>query len=223
MSHRRSVLRQAGATLVALALPGFSKAAAPHNTPAQPAPVQTMAERKSLYQLRLPLTDQLGAMTWWGEFGDVVQKDGKRAAYPRLASMFYTRCDMVCPMLFESIRLMESTLTVVARQRLRISLVTLDPERDDIASLKQTADLRGGDTARWRLYRSDTRDVRKIAGLLGVQYRQLGSGDFSHSTPVVLLDAQGVEVGRTEQITRPDPGFLKLLAAATASPALVLP
>ena len=223
MNHRRSVLQQAGAALVALALPGFSKAAAPHHPPAQPAPVQTLAERKSLYQLRLPLTDQLGVTTWWGEFGDVVQKDGKKTAHPRLVSMFYTRCDMVCPMLFESIRLMEATLPVASRQRLRISLVTLDPERDDVASLKQTADQRGGDAARWRLYRSDLADVRKIAGLLGVQYRRLGSGDFSHSTPVVLLDALGVEVGRTEQITKPDPGFLKVLAAATASPGLVSP
>ncbi len=213
MSHRRLILRQTGATLVALGLSAASRS----DMGKAPA-VPTAASRQSLYQLKIPLTDQSGAAAWWGEFGEAVRPAGKKEAHPRLVGMFYTRCDMVCPMLFESIRMMEATLPEVSRQRLRVSLITLDPERDDVASLKKTADQRGGEPERWRLYRSDPRDVRKIAALLGVQYRRLDSGDFSHSAPVILLDGQGVEVGRTDQITRPDPAFLKLLAKVADNP-----
>jgi protein SCO1 len=96
-------------------------------------------------------------------------------------------------------------------------LVSLDPARDDVAALKSTAAQRAGDPARWRLYRTQAADVRKLAGVLGVQFRQLSNGEFNHSTLMILLDSQGVELARTENIAKVDPAFLKAVMAATAS------
>jgi protein SCO1 len=168
--------------------------------------------RNSLYQLEVMLTDQDGRSALWSETAR------QPSAGPRIVSMFYTRCDYVCPMLFEAIRHLESQLPAAQRERLRVGLVTLDPVRDDAPALKKTADLRGGDPVRWRLYRTSSDDVRKLAGVLGVQYRRLSDGEFNHSTVMILLDAQGVELARTQQIAQPDPRFLQAVLKATAQP-----
>ena len=164
--------------------------------------------RNSVYQLNVPLTDQDGTRSNW--------RDGTPG--PRIVSMFYTRCDYVCPMLFEGIRSLESSLPASARQQLRVGLITLDPARDDVAALKKTADQRAGDPSRWRVYRTDEADVRKLAGLLGIQYRRLNDGEFNHSTVMILLDTHGVELARTNHIAKSDPVFLKaVLNAAQAA------
>jgi protein SCO1/2 len=53
------------------------------------------------------------------------------------------------------------------------------------------------------------RRYRARKGLLGVRYRALADGDFNHTTVLLLLDADGRVVARTEQVGgRPDPAFL---------------
>lgn len=167
--------------------------------------------RNSVYQLDVDVTDQDGRTTHWRDAADL-------ASGPRIVGMFYTHCDYICPMLFEAIRNVELQLTPAQRQRLQVGLITLDPARDDVPALKKTAGQRAGDTARWRLYRTGLKDVRKLAGVLGVQYRQLSNGEFNHSTLIILLDAQGVELARTDQIAKPDANFLKAVKRATEAP-----
>lgn len=166
--------------------------------------------RNSVYQVDVSLTDQDGRNSQWSDAA-------RQSQGPRIVSMFYSRCDYVCPMLFEAIKRVEAQLPVQARQRLQVGLVTLDPARDDVPALKKTAAQRAGDEARWRLYRTQPSDVRKIAGVLGVQFRQLSNGEFNHSTLMILLDAQGVELARTDDIAKLDPAFIKAVQVATAA------
>jgi protein SCO1 len=167
--------------------------------------------RNSVYQLDVAVTDQDGHTTRWRD-------SAGSSTGPRMVSMFYTHCDYVCPMMFEAIRNIELQLPPAQRQRLQIGLITMDPARDDVAALKKTAAQRGGDATRWRLYRTQPKDVRKLAGMLGVQYRQLDNGEFNHATFVILLDSQGVELARTDQIAKLDAGFLKAVLKATEAP-----
>lgn len=167
--------------------------------------------RKSVYQLDVALTDQDGRPSQWRDAAN-------SAKGPRIVGMFYSRCDYVCPMLFEAVKNIEASLPVEARQRLQVGLITLDPARDDSAALRKTALQRAGDPVRWHLYRTQAAEVRKLAGVLGVQYRQLSNGEFNHSTLMILLDAQGVELARTENIAKTDPVFLKAVVKATAKP-----
>lgn len=160
----------------------------------------------SVYQLKMPLVDQDGHKSRWDE-----APNG-----PRIVSMFYSRCDFVCPMLFEAIKIVEAGLPAESRQRLSVGLVSLDPQRDTPAMLKKTASQRSIDEARWRLYRADAADVRKLAATLGIQYRQLTGGEFNHSTVLILLDAQGRVMARTEKISAVDPAFMKAVLALTA-------
>ena len=156
---------------------------------------------KSIYQLPIKLTDQNGH-----EF----KLSGKRGQ-PVIISMFYNSCQFVCPMLIDAIRNMEQSLTQQQRTKLSVLLVTFDPKRDTVAVLKSIAVKRALDVSHWTLARTDEAAVRKLAAVLGIQYRLLENGDFNHSTTLILLDSEGQIVGSTNEIGEVDPKFLTLL------------
>ena len=155
----------------------------------------------SVYQLALPLTDQLGHATQLAD----------RRGRPVLVSMFYTSCQFVCPMLIDALRDTESKLSADERSRVSVLMVSFDPEHDTVEVLKHTADERGLDGAHWSLARTDARNVRKLAAMLGIQYRALKNGDFNHTTALILLDADGRIVGRTSKLGNADAAFVKVV------------
>jgi len=167
---------------------------------AQAAP-QAALPSASVYQLAAKLQDQ----------------DGKTFSFaslrgkPLVISMFYTSCEYVCPMLVDTIERDEQALTADERAQLKTLLVTFDPDRDDAPTLKTTAQKRNLDPARWTLARTDAATVRKLAAVLGIQYRKLENGDFNHSTVVVLLDTEGRVVASTSKMGAVDPDFVAAL------------
>ena len=161
----------------------------------------------SVYQLELPLTDRHGATRDWESLR------GK----PRLVSMFYTSCQYICPLIVDSGKAVERALTPAQRDRLGIVLISMDPARDDPAALARVVARRGLDTRRWLLASPPEGDVRAAAGVLGIRYRELADGEFNHTSELVLLDAEGRIVARTDQVgTRPDPRFLAATRALLA-------
>lgn len=153
----------------------------------------------SVYQLALPLTGQDGRTRDWEALR------GK----PRLVSMFYTSCQYICPLIVDSGKAIERALTPAQRDRLGIVLISMDPARDDPAALEAVAAGRKLDADRWWLAAPRASDVRSVAGVLGIRYRELADGEFNHTSSLVLLDAQGRIVARTDQVgTRPDPAFV---------------
>ncbi len=163
----------------------------------------------SVYQLSLSLNDQNGRAHQLADWR------GK----PALISMFYTSCEFVCPRIIEGLKRTERKIADDGLATVPILLVSFDPQRDDIATLKKTAAERGLDDATWTLARAEPRDVRKLAALLRIQYKQLPSGDFNHSSVLILLDAEGRIVGRTSVIGEADPAFVKLAEKTLREPA----
>lgn len=183
---------------VALALPAGSVFSAGTD---RTAPVP----RDSVYQLPLVLTDQSGRASDWRT----------RRGRPQLVSMFYTSCQYICPLIVDSGKAIEKSLTPAQQQRLGILLISMDPQRDTPAALKQIVDKRRLDTARWTLASPPKDEVRAVAGVLGIRYRQLADGEFNHISALVLLDADGRILARTEQVgSRPDPEFLAAVRKA---------
>ena len=154
----------------------------------------------SVYQFKPPLTNQNGQPF------ELASLRGQ----PVLASMFYSFCEMVCPMIFETIQQTVRALPAVERDRVRVLMVSIDPARDSVVVLKRTAEAHACD-ARWTLARSDEVNTRKLAALLGVQYRRLASGGFNHSSGIELLDADGRIAARTATLGSVDPALLKTL------------
>jgi protein SCO1/2 len=158
----------------------------------------------SLYRLNPLLTDQDGHAFALGTLQGA----------PVLVSMFYSSCEMVCPVLFETVAQTVKSLPAPARDRIRILMVTFDPERDTVAVLKETAEKHSCDQ-HWSIVRGSPADVRQIAAALGVQYRRLASGEFNHSTSVLLLDAQGRITRRSGSLGAVDPALVTALRQAT--------
>jgi protein SCO1/2 len=92
-------------------------------------------------------------------------------------------------------------------------LVSFDAENDTPAALKQLAESRRIDTARWTLARADVAAVRRIAAALNIQYRKLPDGQFSHATIISALDADGKVVTQSAELGHADPEILKALNA----------
>ena len=187
--------------IAAVALLGFATVAGA----AKPAPA---LPGDSIYQLPLPLTDSSGQTRDWRTLR------GK----PRLVSMFYTSCQYICPLIVESGKAVERQLTPAQQKKLGVVLISMDPARDDPAALKKVAEQRKLDTTRWTLASPPAGEVRAVAGVLGIRYRLLADGEFNHSSALILVDANGRILARTEQIgSKPDPAFVAAVRKATGN------
>lgn len=191
--RRRSALLAGAALMLLAAAPSV-----PAETAALPA--------DSIYHLHVTLTDQDGRS---------FPLDARRG-HPMVVSMFYTNCDYACPTTFETLRMTEARLGEAERARLGVLMVSLDPVRDTVPALRQTMEQRGVDSAHWTLARTEPADVRRLAAVLGIQYRALPSGDFNHSSVLLLVDADGRIVARTAQLGHVDPAFLARVKSVLA-------
>jgi protein SCO1/2 len=93
----------------------------------------------------------------------------------------------------------------------------MDPDRDAPAALAKVARERSITDRRWTLARTSTAETRKLAAILGIQYRKLDTGDFDHASVLVLLDAQGRVLARSQKLGTPDPIFLAQVQSALRS------
>jgi protein SCO1/2 len=173
----------------------FAATTASLATAATPAPLPS----DSVYQLSAVLIDQHGKARDWR----------LRRGRPQLVAMFYTSCPYICPLIVDSGKGVENALTPKQRARLDILLVSIDPARDTPAALAQLAARRKLDPARWTLASPQASQVRTLAGVLGIRYRELADGEFNHTSELILLDADGRIVARTAKMGAvPDPEFL---------------
>ena len=191
----------AAALALAAAVSGRAAPASTESTTTKQAAVAGTAAAlpaNSVYQLPVALTDQQGR-----DFR-LADRRGK----PMLVSMFYSSCQFVCPMLVDTLRDTEAKLAPGERDQIAVLMVSIDPAHDTVAVLKQKADERAIATPRWAMARTDPASVRKLAAVLGIQYRALADGEFNHTTALILLDAEGRIVGRSSQLGSADPAFV---------------
>lgn len=157
----------------------------------------------SVYQLQVPLIDQ-NATTF--DFSSL-------RGQPRLVTMFYSSCPYMCPLIIDTMRMTERELDDKQHAKLSVLMVSFDAERDDPAALKAQTEKRKIDTRRWTLARTDAANVRKLAAILGIQYRRLDDGEFNHSSVLILLDAEGRIAARSDTMGKTDPDFIVAIKA----------
>lgn len=157
----------------------------------------------SLYDLELKLTDQHGAE---------IQLDAFRG-HPVIISMFYASCPFACPTLISDIQRFDKSLDEATRARLRVLLVSIDPERDTPENLRALAARHQLDTTRYRLASAPDGAVRELAAALGFKYRKLEGGAFNHSSLITLLDPRGFPATRIEGLNQPSDALVARLKA----------
>ena len=160
----------------------------------------------SLYRLEVDLHGHNGAQ------GSLDMNAGSYT----LVTMFYGSCPHVCPMIISTMQEAEKQLDEEHRSSLRVLMVSLDSKRDTPESLATVAKERHVDSSRWTLASASAMDVRKVAAVLGIRFRELPDGAFNHTSEMILLDPTGREITRSDKLGKPAVEFVDALRAATS-------
>lgn len=134
----------------------------------------------SVYQLGGDWTDQNGRRL---ELRDLKGR-------PRLIAMVYSHCGYTCPRLISDMKTIRNALPAGVRAEVGCVLVTLDPDRDTPARLREFARQKQLDS-HWELLRGSDAQIRELSMVLNVQYNDLGNGVISHSANINMLDPDG--------------------------------
>ncbi len=147
----------------------------------------------SIYQLDTQLTDQRGKTT----------KLDLYRGHPVVVSMFYASCPYACPMLLGKLKSVERDLPKKSRNKLRFLLISFNPKEDTPKVLNEVARRYKADAKRWRFTSAAKENVREIAAVLGIKYKKLEDGEYSHSTIINLVNSQGVVVKHFDSLNKP--------------------
>lgn len=151
---------------------------------------------------------------------------------PVVVTMFYADCTSVCPLLAHAMLQLDQSLPEDRREQLDYLLVSLDAAHDTAPVLATFADEHHLTGPRWHVAHVRAEEVRLLAAALGIRYRQLPDGSFSHASRLTLLDADGTPVARTETLASVDDSFREAVlstlpvqpsSAATPAPATAPP
>lgn len=163
------------------------------------SPAKAALPADSIWQLDAQITDQNGKTIALKEL----------AGKPRLLSMFYSSCPYMCPLIIDTGLAVQHNLSVAEHAKLGVLMISIDPKKDTPKVLQALMTKRKLNPNEWTLARADEKDVRAIAALLNIRYRELEGGDFNHTSVLILIDAQGRIIARTEKMgTQPEPEFM---------------
>lgn len=135
----------------------------------------------SIYQLESEWTDQNGQKKELSDF------TGK----PVIMTMFFASCTYACPVLVQDMKRIEFQIPEEQLKNYNFVLVSIDPERDTPAKLKEFARAWKLDEKRWTLLTSNDNNVMELAALTGFKFRKEKDGQFSHSNIINVLDEEG--------------------------------
>jgi protein SCO1/2 len=136
---------------------------------------------------------------WANQNGETIQL-ADYLGQPLVLVMFYGRCTGTCPVLIQRTWKLYSGIDVDIRDRVQVLAVSFDYKNDTPQALKEYAENEQLDIPGWNFVTAQQSDIRELAMLLGVQYRERSDGHFEHSNLITVLDAQGKIVLRSEGI-----------------------
>lgn len=109
----------------------------------------------------------------------------------QLVSMVYTSCEYACPRIVADMKRIEEAVVDTWGHQVGFVLVSIDPRHDTPQKLREFAEKAGFNPHRWQLLHGSEGNIRELAALLGVQYKQVSETDFSHSNVITLLNPAG--------------------------------
>lgn len=161
-----------GLTLVLLVLQGCNT-----NKKSEDKPISDL----SIYNLPSKWTNQNGQ--------NLEMKDLKGKVLVMV--MIYTSCKAACPRLVADMRNIESRLSENIKPDVKFLLVSIDPEVDSPARLKEFAIANKMDGGQWEFLRSTEENTREFAAVLAVNYKKIAPLDFSHSNIISVFNTEG--------------------------------
>ena len=137
---------------------------------------------------------------WTNQDGESIQLSDYQGQ-PLILVMFYGRCTGTCPVLMQRTWKLYNEIDEEIRDRVQILAVSFDYKNDTPEALKAYADYEQLDIPGWNFVTAGHSDIRELAMLLGVQYRERSDGHFEHSNLITALDSSGKIAVRSEGIT----------------------
>jgi len=136
---------------------------------------------KSLYQVQSKWTTQSGNTIELGSFaGRVV-----------VSTMIFTNCTYACPQIIADVKKIANTLPANLVSNIRFVFISMDVKRDTPKALRAFAEKMNIKDSNWIFLHGKNDDTREIAALLGIKFKKMPSGDFSHSNIISVLNKQG--------------------------------
>lgn len=160
--------------------PAKSKAARPPCCHAEVPAGKPLADN-SLYHLE---------STWTSDVGRKTRLRVLRGK-PQVLAMFFTKCEWACPLLLHDLKRIEAALPDKLRDEVGFLLVSFDTKHDTPEVLHAYRETHRLSPARWTLFRGRPDDIRELAALVGVNYRETARGQFAHSNLLTVLNAEG--------------------------------
>lgn len=151
----------------------------------------TSYHAESLYHMNAEWTNQDGETIRLADY------EGE----PTILVMFYGQCTGTCPVLIQRTWKLYSEIDEKVRDKVQVLAVSFDYKNDTPEALKAYAKYEQLDIPGWNFVTAQQADIRQLAMLLGVQYRERSDGHFEHSNLITILDAQGKIAVRSEGIT----------------------
>ena len=139
----------------------------------------------------------VGAFTLKERGGQTVSADDLKGKV-WVASFIFTRCSTGCPQVTGTMARLQKELDLAGKTDLRLVTLTVDPERDNPAELKEYAKRYAADPEKWLFL---TGDKDKIHEIIQKQFKvhvaeregeeRKPGNEFDHSTRLVLVDKRG--------------------------------
>jgi protein SCO1/2 len=123
-------------------------------------------------------------------------KDGTLATHLggkiQIISMGYSTCEYACPALIADMRrILKGIDPAALGTKVGFSFISIDPDTDTTARLKEFEKESLFDPNVWTLLRSNADNVLELAVVLGMKYRQTTVDDFAHSSIITILSPEG--------------------------------
>jgi protein SCO1/2 len=119
----------------------------------------------------------------------------------QVVSMGYSTCKFACPALLADMRRIQDGLDKAAvGSKVGFSFVSIDPDNDTPARLKEFEKESEFDPAVWTLLRSEADNVLELAVVLGMKYRKTTVDDFAHSNIITIIAPNGAVLHQQEGI-----------------------
>ena len=100
---------------------------------------------------------------------------------------------------------------------LKFVLASFDFKNDRPPKLKKFQKGRNLDPDKWHFLAPQSEaDARELAVALGISYKDIGNGDFSHSNVISLLDRNGVVIAKIENLNDSPTALVEAIKKASA-------
>ncbi len=106
-------------------------------------------------------------------------------------TFIYTWCPDICPLLTDKMAQVQKELGADFGSKVAFVSITIDPERDTPAVLKEYAQAFGADVAGWRFLTGEPATVLDVAHRYGVAVAKQADGAVDHTLLTTLVDRQG--------------------------------